>query len=300
VFNTIWQVIILLIVAVPAFLFIERPFMERNAFRALRSTIGEARMMGNLWVRRGAVIVFLMMATGVYTHAQDRSAESPVQVELLEIDPSSPELITLKPLDEIIEYASLNSPLLKSSKIRTEDLDHALSLIRSEWTEYIYVNGSYNYGTSAFLDQTETAQLIDFRTVNRRSSFYNIGVSVRIPLSTVLQRGPRVRQIETQKQLEALTREEVLANLRKEVIREYNTFRNKIKVIAVKNDKVQSLGLAAQYAEQLLQNGQLDLVEYTTIVSRQSQTLEELENLRSEALLSYLILNDICGGNITE
>jgi outer membrane protein TolC len=224
--------------------------------------------------------------------------QSDVNKSLVRFNVEETGYIELLPLEDIIYLAQENSPLLKSTDYSLLNIDAEIKLIKQKWTEYLSLSGSYIYGTSSYLDQSETVFEVDYSTLNRKSIFYHVGVSVRIPLSVITNQKHKVMIAENDKRINLLQKDDALMKLRQSVISYYTTFNNRMRVLKVKNDKLQSLELASQYAEKALKAGQLEILEYSRIATERAQANEEIENVRSEASLAFLILSDLTGESI--
>ena len=291
---------ILLFISIISYVLIEKPFMTKftpsyyqNLFNEVYEKI--ANMKFNNLEKIGSkltLIIFLFFSSSILL---GQNAED---LELLKIDLNNKSSIQLLPLSEMTALAEANSALLQSTQFSKENLDLELKQIKLKWTEYINASASYIYGTSSYLDQSETAFAVDYSTLNRKSIFYHAGITIRIPLSEVLTRGYKSKKIMNERKIVDLQSQEAVAQLRKQVIHYYNQYQNKLDILNIKNDKLQSIQLSTDFAEEALINGKIDVVEYNRIISSQSQTQEEISKTKSEILLAYIMLCELTGHNI--
>ena len=292
---------ILMVIVVFAYVLIERPFMGVMSISTLFKNIFiNLSMKKHVFVNRLRILTssFWFLLLICFCNFNQMMGQSDVNKSLVRFNVEETGYIELLPLEDIIYLAQENSPLLKSTDYSLLNIDAEIKLIKQKWTEYLSLSGSYIYGTSSYLDQSETVFEVDYSTLNRKSIFYHVGVSVRIPLSVITNQKHKVMIAENDKRINLLQKDDALMKLRQSVISYYTTFNNRMRVLKVKNDKLQSLELASQYAEKALKAGQLEILEYSRIATERAQANEEIENVRSEASLAFLILSDLTGESI--
>ena len=289
---------VLLLVVTFSYLLIEKPFMSskpieyyKSLFLKIRSNYRVVLNVFKAPLKSSYIILLLAVPAMAF-------GQSSTDVDLLKLELAEQSKIKLLPLQEIFRLAEQESPLLQSTQFSKENLVREISIVKNKWMDYISLTAAYVYGTSSFLDQSETVFAVDYSTLNRKSLFYHAGVNIRLPLSELVSRRHHIDKIKNEQKILDLQKEQMLAQLRKEIIHYYNEYHNKLKILEIKNEQLQSFELSSKYAEEALVNGQLDVVEYNKIITSYSQKQEEVEQSKSEILLAYIMLCELTGKNI--
>jgi outer membrane protein TolC len=122
-------------------------------------------------------------------------------------------------------------------------------------------------------------------------------LSARVPISEIFNRKVRNDKILNQQRIEEFEKEAIEQTLREVIIKHYNVLKTKIKAISIKAKEIESLKLTANYAEQSMRKGDLDISGYTTALSILSRAEYELLNYHSDANLAYVLLQEIVGAS---
>jgi len=292
---------ILAIITIIAFLGIEKPFMTKSSgSQEEKSSFSGFQFAGNyiLKAKKAFTAIFITLVLLLTSGHVIAQTEQNYGADILKVDLEDPGSVQLLPLEMLGSMAEANSPLLKTSNYSIENLHLELGMLKTKWTEYLSVTASYIYGTSSYLDQSETVFNVDYSTLNRKSLFYHAGVTLRLPISEVLTRGQRAKMINNEMKILELQREEFLVQIRKSLIHYYNSYNSKMEILKIRNDQLQSIEMSSKFADEALLNGQLDIVEYNKVKAAKAQLLEEIEITKSEITLAFLMLCELTGQNV--
>lgn len=224
--------------------------------------------------------------------------ESPTY-ELSDTDEQE-DIIRLRPLEELLEDALRNSPLLKSQRINIDILGEELKLERRTWTNLIGLDASYQYGNGVWVGDIEAGVGTGgtFFQTNRQNSFYRLGVGVRLPLGEFATRRARTKIIENQIEQEKYNRQEIEMGIRERVIREYQNFKLNIRLMEVKAEELEFHRVAVKLAEQYFREGAINVEEFSSTVRERSRAEADLAKSKIQARLSYLLLKQLVGVEI--
>ncbi|MEL6485171.1 MAG: TolC family protein, partial [Bacteroidota bacterium] len=99
----------------------------------------------------------------------------------------------LPPLDTLIQMAKDFSPFIKVTVSEQQYRDGVVSAEQRAWLEYINLEAGYNYGIFDNLSNQQIAGDPQSQTLfSTEQSRYNVGVSIRLPLSAIINRRARI------------------------------------------------------------------------------------------------------------
>lgn len=302
--QAILWVPVVLIVSGFFYLIIEKPFMDPSWFAQTKTRLFSSFSSFKLLTSHMNVKILLMVFGLMIGFAHKVKSQSPKESfpktskSIMEVNYDNPDITELMTVEQMVELAIIHSPLLKSKEVRIANYDNELKLNNRKWSDYISVGGTYLFGSSFYTDATEGSLGInDFRTTNRNNSISNIALSARVPISEIFNRKVRNDKILNQQRIEEFEKEAIEQTLREVIIKHYNVLKTKIKAISIKAKEIESLKLTANYAEQSMRKGDLDISGYTTALSILSRAEYELLNYHSDANLAYVLLQEIVGAS---
>jgi outer membrane protein TolC len=204
-------------------------------------------------------------------------------------------LSRLRPLDSLIQDAIETAPLIHRLSKGQEAKEEEMKIDRKAWMQHIALTGNYNYGNAVFADQTVTA--IEQQTVFRTNTAatYNLGISLRLPISEFTSQKNKVRinqlaieEIEFQK--------EDLANLiTEEVIKRYSNLERSLSTLKLQAVKVQADEAAVQVTENYFKSGEATIDEYRMALDILNTAKIELQKTKSDAWFYLKTLEELVG-----
>jgi outer membrane protein TolC len=210
----------------------------------------------------------------------------------------SPETIDLRPLEELLNEAQTNSPLLKMQAINAELLYSELRLLKKEWSNYVALSSSFQVGNVQFIDNLSGGSSPDVRTVTRENIFAVAGVTLRLPLSDFITRSERRKQLELQLEQERFNQQQKEFELRQIVIRQYNDLQRALRILEIRNNDLNFHILASETAERFFREGNMKLDEYTSAYNKRNEAEVRLEETKLDAQLLFLLLQEVVGSDL--
>jgi outer membrane protein TolC len=204
----------------------------------------------------------------------------------------------LRPLDDLLQDAARNSPVLGLEKIDAELLYSDLRLLKKEWANYLAISGSYQVGNVQFIDNLSSGSTPDVRTVTRENVFAVAGLSIRIPLSDFLTKNERRRQLELRLDQERFDIQQKEFELRQLVIRQYNDLQRALRILEIRDRDLRFHELATETAERYFRQGSMELDEYTSTFNKSNEAEIRLAEAQLDAQLLYLLLKELVGAEI--
>lgn len=209
------------------------------------------------------------------------------------------------------DYMSLEIPSLDSlyynayrmshiMELRTADLEYyerEVKTVKKKPLEWVRIMGSYNYGNSdlaAIALMETTYQVWSMSNTSQRSSFYNVGVTLSIPLSELFNTSNRNKQAKARARQAKAQRELDFDDLKLSIVDYYCTVNECISILAA---KFKTMKLASgQYSviENDFVNGKTDASELYRAQEYQASAINEFESIRKDlnkALLSLEIVS---------
>lgn len=242
----------------------------------------------------GLAILLFLFPLLVFSQEQEAPVRTTAKVE----EVAEPELLAVRPLDELIQDALVHAPLLKVQALNVDNAYHKAKLIDKEWSNYFNAIGSAQLGNIRYLDNLESDSGADIRTITRENVFYGIGVQLRLPLNDFMTRNDRKAILQNQLEQEKLLRQEREIKVRELVIRQYHELQLKLKLITLRTRELEAQNIAVEMAERYFREGNLSLHEYTAAASQRNLAEEALAGAQTEALISYQLLRELVGKDI--
>lgn len=231
-----------------------------------------------------SVIYFFCLFSGFVLSAQDVS----------DLDAEDLKALKIPSLEVLFENAK-RSPAVEFYQVKMEEEASVLKTEKRSWLKYFKLSSSYQYGlmgvNSSFSD-TDTPLFYQYSGATQ--NWYNVGVSLSIPLDDMFDRANRIKR---QKLKTKATQVEIEKWHDEQKLRIIEMYTKGIKELSVLKLKIEALSFAnAQYrtASQDFINGKIDTDTLSRIKKMQTDALESYEETRSElnkALLQLEVLS---------
>lgn len=208
------------------------------------------------------------------------------------------DLPNIPPLQQLIDSALVNSPLMRrfDAAIELEKLD--LSFERRQWLDYLYVEGNTRYGVydqiyfQGLADGVESP--VGFLN-QRRQAWYYGGVSIKLPISTFINQKKRLQQ--THLSLDIINHEkEMMADeLQKSIIEAYYTVLFRYESMNTFYAIYQDLKVAYRDAQNRLEEQKIGFNDYAILSSTYGKAKNDWDQARSDFLISLNLLRFMTG-----
>lgn len=203
----------------------------------------------------------------------------------------------LPPMQELIDSAVANSPLLKYRDAQHIIAELNTKSVRRAWSNYLGVISDFKYGLfdNLVLNQDATGAINTNLVTTTEQTRYSAGVYLKFPLQEILDRKNKIKIAQEQEKLALYEYQSAKRELRKLVIQQYSDLLLAQKVLRIKNSFKQDVIIQKQMAEQQFKNNQISVSEMTKMNSMYSKALAEYETAKSAFNNAYLMLQEVVG-----
>mgnify|MGYP001796679719 FL=1 len=177
--------------------------------------------------------------------------------------------------------------------------DGVVSAEQRAWLEYINLEAGYNYGIFDNLSNQQIAGDPQSQTLfSTEQSRYNVGVSIRLPLSAIINRRARILSAKGEAEKARFETRVAEVELEQKVQYLYNTVLKNHRMYYVSNSIVDSYRVQSLRAEKDFSTGIINVTEYTRLQQMLNQATMNFELHRSEFIASVMALENIIGAEL--
>ncbi len=203
--------------------------------------------------------------------------------------------LQLLPLDSILKIAFENSPAIKYEDAMIETKVQNLRYTRILMFQGI--SGFYNYTLG---DQFTVVQGTNALNNAQFSNGQRYGVSIQIPLSTILGQGRKNKQMKAELLAAKYRKDQVIRDVNREVRRIYVNMIEAQRKMNVRVADAQAALEAVDVAEEELREGKLPPIEFARIKNIHAIALSNLENERANFMRAFLDFEVLVGVDMAQ
>lgn len=207
--------------------------------------------------------------------------------------------IQLPSLQTFIEAGLNNSPLLKIDDNEIEQNIQKLKIIKSAWSDNIFIEGLTKFGLFNQLiisGEAGTSNEVGVQSANQQFNYYT-GLSMKIPLSEFLNRKKSIKIINRDLDNSKLKRQQLVNDFKLLIIDQYYKVVNLKEVFSFLIEDIQSKEISFLKAEKDLECGTVSIVDFSNIVTERRKSRESYYKTKNELLSEYYKLQIITGLN---
>nr|WP_299340724.1 TolC family protein [Allomuricauda sp.] len=205
----------------------------------------------------------------------------------------------LPPLDTLISMAKEYSPFIKVTVSEQQYRDGVVSFEQRAWLEYINLEAGYNYGIFDNLSNSQIAGDPQSQQLfSSEQSRYNVGVSVRLPLSAIINRRARILSAKGEAEKARFETQVAEVELEQKVVELYNNLLKHHRMFFISGSIVDNFRVQSLRAEKDFANGVINVTEYTRLQQMMNQATMNFELQRSEFVSSVMALENITGADL--
>jgi len=223
------------------------------------------------------------------SNAQDQHANAPMEEE---------DKLTLPPLRAVIDSALKYSPLLQTKARDLAILDQESAVDRRKWMDYLYVEGAANYGVfnQLFRSQVQDEGESTVGTLNQSAQGqYYAGVSVKMPLSTFLNRSNQSNIRRLEREQIQWEKEEIRRKIRQTIIEEYYALRFMHESLSTFLETYETLNLSYVKAQKDIENSRMKLDEFGRIAAALGKAKNEYIKAKNDYYAQFELLELFAG-----
>lgn len=200
-------------------------------------------------------------------------------------------IINLPPLQDLIDSAYVNSPVIRSQKLLTKQQKFVVSNERSSWLKALALTSNYNYGTNSTNVDGSIGQSISRSATN----WYGAGVSLSLPLSVVLNRRRNIQIAKIDCEIEHENLKDIIRTLNKIISEIYINTQLKEKILDLRSDALQTMEINYSLALLEFKDNIMDISSFSKIHETHIAANISFERAKSEYKLSLIKLEETIG-----
>ena len=212
-------------------------------------------------------------------------------------DPLKDDISTrIPPLTVLLDSAVAHNHYVKFRSLQVDVNQCKLQTARAEWTRNFGIQGNVGYGNLYNYSSNSSNGVPDANFATSRSETkYSGAFYINMPLYTILGRHNAIKMAKTEiEQARAMAGEQA-DETRQLVIRQYNEVMLKQRLLRIRTKYLETANINMQMVEKEFSNGIVSVTEYTRISEIYARAESDFENVRTEFLTSYMLLEEMVG-----
>ena len=234
---------------------------------------------------RNIIIIFLVFVFGA------NSAQNPNLYDLQISD----SLLKVPTLNDAINQALKQSPLLKSVDIETTIKEFQLKAVRKEWLGNLGLESFYKYGS---IDNINIQNIDDIDQVTNAKTIgdrYSIGFYIKMPFLSFLTQKNKNNIAKRELEKSIYEKQIVQNEIKKIVIRQFNEYQLNKQLITVKNKAYIASQMQVSKANRDYKNGNLTIYELAKVTESSTKAEASYITAKIDFRISYLLLMELIG-----
>lgn len=207
---------------------------------------------------------------------------------------TSDDLITIPPLQMLIDSAKQHSPLLRTKDIEITIREMEWRAQRWEWTDFIQPFTEYRYGTvDNYVLGQQAGTVLEFQQTAAHR--FNIGARINLTVFKAINSRSKLKLADKRIELDYARKEEIELLIAKEVVALWNSLKTYQIIVGLKADLrvTQAWNLSA--AKLLYEKGEVPIMELARITEIASKADENHELAIKEFREAFFLLSELVG-----
>ena len=202
-------------------------------------------------------------------------------------------------LNECIESALKNSPLLKANDRQIEIILEDIKIRKKSWLEYLIIDANTRYGLFNQLTLTQETSNPDVAVQSAKEQFnYFAGITLRIPFSYFSSNKNEQKKLSISIKEAELKKEELKNEINKLVITEYFKLKRLQELLGVHLNNLQTAQIDYLKSKNDLKSGMLGMTEFAASHTAYAKAVDAFVSTKNDYYSQYYILNILIGTNI--
>lgn len=270
------------LVGIFSFLFIEKPFMkyDESIIPKIYNKVKSIKIIP--FNKRILIPVILLLFVSNKLNAQDLDTK---KIELL-------------PIEQIIDSAISKNPSILKQNSKKEIINQQIKLSNKSWMNHISITGNSLYGTGSIIDNQYTATSEIVRFQNSTSVNYNIGVSMRVPLSSLFNTKNEKKILREQYKIIEYEDDELLRELVNKINVKYYSILNFLIQIETASEILEANRMKMELSETFFKSGKIDIGIYKTDLENYYQSKGKYLEIMNKCRQELYDLKNIVGTEI--
>lgn len=204
-------------------------------------------------------------------------------------------------LDECIQSALKNSPLLKVNDQQIESLLEEIKIKKKSWLDYLQIDANTRYGLFNQLTLTEstgsTSPDIAIQQAKTQLNYF-AGLSIKLPLSYFVNNKSEQKILKNSIKETELKKQDLKNEISKLVVIEYFKLKNFTDLLDAQQNNLQTTQIDYLKAKKDVQNGMLGITEFASISTSYTKAIEAFMKTKNEYYTQIYILKILTGTNL--
>ncbi len=213
------------------------------------------------------------------------------------------EQILLPSLNDLIESAIKNSPLLKVNDREIDKLLEEIKIQKKSWLQYIMFDANTKYGLYNQLSISDqiTGESPEISVQSNKEQFnYFAGLTFKIPVTAFTNKKNELKILNYSIQEYELKKEQLKKEISSLVVEEYYKLQNYKEQLEISQNVLQILKFNYLKSERELQNGVINITDFSMISGSYYKSEENYSKSKSEYQAQLHKLQILTGFKITE
>lgn len=210
------------------------------------------------------------------------------------------EKFLLPDLDECIQSAIKNSPLLKASDVEVEKLLEEIKIKKKSWLDYVQIDANSRYGLFNQLSLTEqTGDAPDIAIQSNKEQLnYFAGVTIRMPFSYFANNKNEQKILKHSIRESELRKEELKNEISRMVITEYFKLKNLYEMLGFHQNNLQTAQIDFMKAKSEVKGSMLGMTEFAAITTAYTKAVDAFISTKNEYYSQFYMLKILTGSNL--
>lgn len=235
----------------------------------------------------------ILLISCIFQHAGSLMAQTVPSDSLLARAFETDQLLPMM-VDSAIKY----SPVIKRMNNSIVYAEESLNLNKKSIYSSLSLNSSYNYGTNySAVNNSLGTSLNNFTT--SQTGFYNMGVSIQLPLTQIVSRKNTLRAAEAQVKITQADKENSVLYVKQEVIRMYQELKLTHKLLIISGKNKQSAQVNFSMAEKDFIQGQSTVEQESRVMDIYNKSVIEFETYVNRFQTAYMQLESYIGTSLS-
>ena len=202
----------------------------------------------------------------------------------------------LPPLNDFIESALVNSPILKSSDLQIEEMFEKIKKEKKSWTDFVFIDANAKYGLFNQLSITQQSSGTDLSVKDAREQFnYYAGLTIRLPISNFITKKNEINILNKNLSESKARREQIKLEITQLVIDEYYKLKNLSQSMLYNQEIVQAMDVNYVKAKKDISIGTINMFDFNGALIAKQKALDTYSKVENEFYAQFFKIQVLTG-----
>ncbi len=204
-------------------------------------------------------------------------------------------------LEDCIQFAMNNSPLLKANDQQIEVLLEEIKIKKKAWLDFIQIEANTRYGlfNQVSLTQSSEVSASEVALQSAKEQFnYFAGLTVKLPLSYFVANKSEQKIIKLNIREMELKKEDLKKEITRLVIIEYFKLKNFSEMLEAQQNNLQTAQIDYLKGRNDVKSGMIGMTEYAAISNAYTKSMDAYISTKNSYYTEYYLLKMLTGTNL--